>query len=137
MRTTRLIMSVLSTAAFIGVVLPGPVAAAEVDLAASLNGSSSYSAASGRSEYESDSNGRDVEVTVTHISRLSGKRVTVVVGGHTVGTMLVSSTGRAHREWDTEHGQFVPVTSVGDRVKVRTAGGVLVASGRYHVEADD
>jgi hypothetical protein len=137
MRTTRLIIAVLSTAAFVGVVMPGPVTAAEVDLAARLDGSSSYSAATGRSEYESDSDGRDVEVTVAHISRLAGKRVTVVVGGHRVGTMLVSSTGRAHREWDTEHGQYVPVTSAGDTVKVRTSGGTLVASGRYHVERDD
>ena len=137
MRTSRLIIAVLSTAAFVGVVLPGPVTAAEVDLVAGLDGSSSYSAATGRSEYESDSSGREVEVTVTHISRLAGKRVTVFVSGRKVGTMLVSSTGRAHREWDTEDGQFVPVTSVGDTVKVRTAVGVLVASGRYHVERDD
>lgn len=137
MRTTRLIVSVLSSAAFAAVVIPGPAAAAEIDLAARLHGSSSYSAAYGHSEYESDSNGREVEVTVNHISSLSGKRVTVLVGGHKVGTILVSSTGRAHREWDTDNGQSVPVASVGTTVKVRTANGTLVVSGKYHVEAED
>lgn len=105
-----------------------------MNLAAGLNGSSAFSAATGRSEYGCDSSGRDVEVTVTHVSRLSGQKVTVVVAGHTVGTMLTLSTGRAQREWDTERCQHVPVKSVGDTAKVRTAGGTLVASGRYHAE---
>jgi hypothetical protein len=35
------------------------------------------------------------------------------------------------------HGQSVPFASAGDLIKVRTAGGTLVASGKYVREAHD
>jgi hypothetical protein len=76
-------------------------------------------------------------VTVTHIAKLAGKRVTVFVNFKKVGTMRVSSTGRAHREWDTERGQYVPYASAGDPIRVRTASGKLVAKGIYRRETDD
>jgi len=137
MRSTRTIVSLFSVALLASIAVPSSALAAETDLIAHLNGSSVYPAASGRSEYESDSDGRDLEVTVTNVIRLAGKRVTVYVSTHKVGTMLVSSTGRAHREWDTERGQAVPAASVGSPVKVRTSSGTLVVLGKYHLDPDN
>ena len=113
------------------------VAATEVELAASLSGSHSFPGAHGRSEYDRNGTNRDVEVTVLGITRLAGHRVTVFVAGKKVGTMLVSPAGTAHRDWETQRGQFVPFASAGSTVKVRTASGTLVASGTYHRQAED
>lgn len=124
--------------AALGVGSAAPVAhAADVDLLARLAGSAAFPNATGHSEYERTATEREVEVTVTHIAKLAGKRVSVFVNGKKVGTMLVSSTGRAHREWDTEHGQFVPFASAGDPIKVRKADGTLVAKGTYRRDTDD
>jgi hypothetical protein len=131
-------LAVTTVLAALGVVTAAPVAyAAEVDLFARLGGSAAFPNATGHSEYERTAIAREVEVTVTHIAKLAGKRVTVFVNGKKVGTMLVSSTGRAHREWDTERGQFVPFASAGDPIKVRKADGTLVARGIYRRETDD
>jgi hypothetical protein len=80
---------------------------------------------------------REVEVTVSGIRRLAGRRVTVYVNGRKVGTMRVSSTGRAHRDWSTSHGQSVPSATAGSTVKIRTTGGTLIASGRYRLDTGD
>jgi hypothetical protein len=124
----------LAVASAMGLTLIAPAAqaATEVQLFARLHGSASFSRATGSSEYERTTRQRDVEVTVNNIARLAGKRVTVYVNLKKVGTILVSSTGRAHREWSTEHGQSVPFASAGNPVRVRTASGTLVASGTYH-----
>lgn len=136
MRGLRAFLALL--AASLAFAVLAPVAeAAEVDLHTSLNGSSNYPKATGSSEYDRGDDGREVEVTVRSISGLAGKRVSVYVSGTKVGTMLVRSTGVAHREWDTEKGDTVPFASAGDYVKVRTGGGTLVASGRYVRSAED
>ena len=110
-----------------------PVAqAAEVDLFTHMAGGAQFSNAHGYSEYDRSSEGREVEVRVTHLGKLAGERVKVIVNGHKVGRILVSSVGVAHREWDTEHGQNVPFASAGDRVKVKTLSDTLVAKGIYH-----
>jgi len=131
MRVTRWIVAVLtfSTMSFTAV---APTAqAAEVDLRARLDGSTAFLRASGFSEYDRNATERDVEVTVRNIARLAGKRVTVYVSGSKVGTIRVRAAGVAHREWDTERGQFVPIASAGDFVKIRTTAGSLVASGKF------
>ena len=51
--------------------------------------------------------------------------------------MLVSSGGRAHRDWSTSHGQSVPSAHAGSRVLVRTAGGTLIASGTSRLDTGD
>jgi len=113
------------------------LAAAETDYVASLRQAAQYPSARGHSEYDREGTKREVEVTVSGIRRLAGRRVAVYVSGTKVGTMRVSSVGRAHREWSTSHGQSVPSAGAGSTVKVRTSGGTLIASGRYHLESDD
>jgi hypothetical protein len=125
------VLSVLA----VGVAVPAQ-AAVETDFFTFLRASDHFPGARGNSEYERQGTGREVEVTVTRIASLAGRRVSVRVNGHKVGTMRVSSRGRAHREWSTAHGQSVPSASAGSPVRVRTAGGTLIVSGRYKLEPD-
>lgn len=136
----RPLLAGLATAAAIvaaGGVAPAASVAAEVDLHAVLSHSTAFPNATGHSDYERGSAGREVEVTVRHIAKLAGKRVTVYVNYKKVGTMLVNGYGVAHREWDTDRGQYVPYAAAGDPVRVRTASGTLIASGTYHREYGD
>lgn len=48
-----------------------------------------------------------------NIARLAGKRVTVYVNLKKVVTILVSRTGRAHREWSTHRAQAVRALHLG------------------------
>jgi hypothetical protein len=130
MRIRSLLPSV-AVALIAAIALAAPAAAAEVDLRARLQGSAAYTNASGHSEYDRSAEGRDLEVLVRNIGRLAGHRVAVFVSGVKVGTIVVTTGGVAHREWDTERGQSVPFASAGDFVKVRAPNGTLVASGKY------
>ncbi len=107
------------------------------DFFARLHGTTAFSSARGHSDYERTATHRDVEVTVNNLpARLRGRRVTVFISGKKVGTMLVNSVGHASREWQTEHGQFVPFAGTGSLCRVRTASGALIVSGRYVRESD-
>jgi hypothetical protein len=137
MRILRSVVGVIAVSTALTCSFATAAQAAEVDLHARLSGSSAFSTATGSSDYERGSGGREVEVTVRNIAGLAGKRVGVFVAGAKVGTMRVRSTGVAHREWDTEHGDAVPFASAGDRVKVKTASGTLIASGTFARVAGD
>lgn len=132
----------LTTAAVMGLALVVPAvqagAATEVDLFARLHGSTAYPHGTGYSSYERSSTEREVEVAASNLpSRLYGRTLYVYANYKKVGTMKVSYTGRAHREWSTEHGQYVPYASAGDPVRVRTYYGTLVVSGWYYRVWDD
>jgi hypothetical protein len=139
MREFRLLLLAVVTAGLLGFGGLAAIARADsgIDLSARLHHSATSSNATGYSEYDRDATGREVEVTVRHIRGLSGHRVIVYVNYQRVGTMFVNRYGVAHREWDTDRGQFVPFAASGDPIRVRTAGGRLVASGWYHLELDD
>ena len=126
---------VVAALAAVGVAVPAQ-AAVETDFFTFLRASDHFAGARGNSEYEREGAGREVEVTVTGITSLAGRRVSVRVNGHKVGTMRVSSRGRAHREWSTAHGQSVPSASAGSPVRVRTAGGTLIVTGTYKLDRD-
>ena len=100
------------------------------NLYTSLHGSSGYPTAAGYSYYYGMGmmGGRDVKVTVNHMTRLAGQRVSVYINGSRVGTMLVSSTGYAFHDWN---GSFVPYCMGGSGVFVRTSGGVQIVMGNY------
>jgi hypothetical protein len=119
-----------------GIAVPAQ-AAKESDYFTYLKAAPHYAGARGDSEYEREGAKREVEVTVTGISRLAGRRVTVYINGRKVGTMRVASRGRAHRDWSTAHGQSVPSARAGSSVQVRTAGGTLIVSGRYRLDVGD
>lgn len=111
--------------------LPTGVAVVPVDLHAVLRPGTAFPNATGYSDYDSSTAGRVIEVTVRRIAALAGKRVTVSVNATTVGTILVNSSGVAHRQWSTTRGQSVPAAAAGDRVRVRSASGTLVATSTY------
>lgn len=113
---------------------PGQAATGHLELFTRLHAAAAYPQAAGSSEYDQEGTQRELDVTVTNIGGLAGHQITVFVNGTRAGAMLVSSTGRAHREWDTEHGQNVPSAATGTRVQVRTGNGTLVASGTYTPE---
>jgi hypothetical protein len=112
------------------------VASNHVELHASLSGAKSFPHAHGSSTFEHKGSARDVDVTVSGISRLAGKRVTVFVAGKKVGRILVSAGGTAHRDFSTVDGEFVPFAAAGSKVRITTASGTLVASGTYHRDGD-
>jgi hypothetical protein len=134
----------LATAAMMGLTLVVPAVSAgaatgtDPEFNARLHGSTRFPHARGHSEYERTSTHREVEVTVNNLpGRLRGHRVTVYVNRHRVGTMRVNSAGHAGREWNTEHGQFVPWAGSGSPCRVRTASNRLIVSGTYVRESGD
>jgi hypothetical protein len=104
--------------------------ASKTSLYAPLHGTTAYPTATGTSYYYGMGmmGGRDVKVTVNHMTRLAGQRVSVYINGTRVGTMLVSSTGYAFHDWN---GSFVPYCMGGSGVFVRTSGGVQIVMGNY------
>ena len=137
MKALRWITVFGTVLAMSGLLFVSVAQAAEIDLFARLAGSSAFPNATGTSEYDRGAEGRDVEITVRHIAKLAGKRVTFYVAGHKIGTAIVRSTGVAHIERDTEHGQYVPKASAGKGVSARTVGGTVIARGIYHAEVDN
>jgi hypothetical protein len=113
-------------------------AAADPEFHAVMHGSSAFPHARGHSEYSREGAKREADATLNNApSRIRRHNVVVFVNGRRIGTMWVNRFGHADREWSTEHGQFVPWAGSGSPVRVRTAGGTLVISGRYHLEPGD
>jgi hypothetical protein len=112
--------------------LAAPAQAVEVDLEARMQSTAAFTHARGHAEYESDSSGREFEITVAGVRGLSGHRLTVRVQGDLVGRMTVSSAGRAHLH---EH-SGVPGMAADDVVRVRTASDRLVTHGTLHPDHD-
>lgn len=100
-----------------------------MELHAALRGSHAYPRASGTASYEYGHRGRELDVRVSHLTRLAGQRLIVYVHGAKAGTMTVSRTGYAHLE--LHRGVFA--CKAGQPVRVRTVSETLVASGTFRV----
>jgi hypothetical protein len=125
-------VAALAGGSVLGLVPAISAQAATVELHATLRGSASYPNPHGWAEFERNSStDRELEVTGVHLNRLAGKYIVVFANGHKVGRIHVSSAGYAHREWETDHGQYVPRLSAGDPIRVRTTSGVLVMRGHF------
>lgn len=103
------------------------------ELHAAPHGGHVYPRAGGRAAYESGDHGRELEVHVSHVARLAGRRLVVYVHGARAGTMTVSRAGRAHM--DRHRG--VPACRSGQPVRGRTRSGTLVVSGTFRVHHHD
>jgi hypothetical protein len=119
--------TVMATAA---VAVPAAQARGTV-ITATLHGGAAFPNATGSAKFTKDGTKREFEAQVEHVRSLAGKRLTVFVHGTRVGRMRVGNLGRAQLSRSTELGQRVPRVSAGNRVNVRTAGGTLVATGRF------
>jgi hypothetical protein len=98
---------------------------------AALSGAAAFSAVNGEAKWTSKGGERELEVELEDAKALRGKRLTVRIGGATVGHMRVSPLGRARLVRATEAGQSVQASVAGKSVRITTAGGALVASGRF------
>jgi hypothetical protein len=110
---------------------------AEVHLFTYLLGHRGYRDGVGAAEYDQDGDGRELEVHARQIGELAGQSVTVYVGATRVGTMAVTATGTAQGDWDTAHGDRVPVIGLDDRVHVRASNGDVVLSGSFKDDPSD
>ena len=53
------------------------------------------------------------------------------MNGTQIGSAVVNSLGEANLELSTQRGNAVPSIKKGDKVKVKTAAGVLIVSGTF------
>lgn len=123
----------LVTVFWAALVTAGPADAKSVKTIkrAALSGSSAFPAVNGEAKWAAKEGERELEVQIEDAKALKGKRLTVRIGGKVVGHMRVSALGRARLVKSTEAGQSVPQTVTGKAVRIKTAGGTLVASGRF------
>ena len=98
---------------------------------APLSGSSAFPSVNGEAKWKSKGGERELEIQIQDATKLAGKRLSVRIGGKLVGHMKVSALGRARLVKSTQAGQSVPASVAGKAVKISTAGGSLVASGRF------
>jgi hypothetical protein len=126
--------SLLTTGFAVALLVPltARAQAAEVDLEARMHSTAAFPNARGHAEYESESDGREFEISIAGVRALAGRHVIVRVHGDFVGRMTVGSLGRAHL--DVHSG--VPTMGAGDVVGVRTGAGRLVAYGTLHRDLD-
>ena len=96
-----------------------------------LKGSAAYPKANGSAQYQSQPGQREIQIEVQHIRSMAGKTVVYSAAGITLGHAKVSRVGQADITRNTDLGQQVPPVAHGSTVTVRTAGGMLIASGRF------
>ncbi len=97
----------------------------------SLTPGSAYVRASGSAQYQAQSGQREFQVEMEHLASLRGMSVVVRVNGATLGSMKVSSRGIAQLTRNSELGQRVPAIVHGSTVTIKTAAGVVIASGAF------
>jgi hypothetical protein len=124
-RITISIIGIVAAAALIAV----PAASAATDVhTATLNGSASFPAVSGKAKFQRDDGIRQLEAQIEDAKALAGKQVRFRVNGQLVGTATVNRLGTARIN---RSGNTVPAVSTGSTIRVRTLSGTLVASGRF------
>lgn len=134
-RSAAVFAAVLLLAAVVwaALVVAGPAEAKSVKIIkrAALSGAASFPAVNGEAKWAAKGGERELEVQIEDAKALKGKRLTVRIGGRVVGHMRVTTLGRARLVKATEAGQSVPQSVTGKAVRITTAGGTLVASGRF------
>ena len=106
-------------------------AASTVNWQIAMKAGRAYPRANGSAQYQSQPGQRDLQLEVQRIRPLAGRTVVFSAAGRTLGTARVSKLGQADITRNTEVGQKVPSIARGSTVTVRTAAGVLIASGRF------
>jgi hypothetical protein len=92
-----------------------------------LKASSAFPGAKGKAKFQTEGQ-RELEIEVEHVRRLAGKQVNFFVGAKKVGSKRISALGAAQIE---RRGASFPAVKAGTRISVKTAGGRLIASGRF------
>jgi hypothetical protein len=124
-RISIVVIGVLAALALVA----GPAANAARDIhQATLNGSTSYPAVTGKAKFSRDDGVRQLEAQIEDAKPLADRRVSFRVNGVTVGTATVNSLGTARID---KAGRVVPNVTAGSTIRVKRLNGVLVASGRF------
>ena len=92
-----------------------------------LKASKAYPGASGKAKFQTAGQ-RELEIEVEHVRRLAGKRVNFFVGSTRVGSARINGLGAAQIN---RRGSSFPTVQSGTVIKVKTARGATVVSGRF------
>lgn len=96
-----------------------------------LRGSAQYANAKGTAKYKNEGGEQEFQVELENAKALKGTTVRVYANGRQVGSMRVNNLGRAELNLNSDRGQTVPNITGGARVEIKTAAGVLIASGSF------
>lgn len=114
-------------AALIGAATLAPAVQAKGGTRIVLKASKAYPGASGKAKFQAAGQ-RELEIEVEHVRRLAGKRVNFFVGSTRVGSARINGLGAAQI---TRRGSSFPTVHSGTVIKVKTARGATVVSGRF------
>jgi hypothetical protein len=117
----------LAIVALAALALAAPAVQAKDGTIIALKASSAFPAAKGKAKFQTEGQ-RELEIEVEHVRRLAGTRVNFFVNAKRVGSARVSGLGAAQIE---RRGSTFPAVRAGTRISVKTAGGRLIASGRF------
>ena len=92
-----------------------------------LKASNAYPGAKGKAKFQVTGQ-RELEIEVEHVRRLAGKRVNFFVGSTRVGSARINGFGAAQIN---RRGSSFPTVRAGTVIKVKTARGATVVSGRF------
>lgn len=127
MKRIVILTASLVALAALAVAAPAVQAKGEPGIRIALKSSGVFPGASGKAKFQNQGQ-RELEIEVEHVRRLAGKRVNFFVNSTKVGSARVSGLGAAQVE---RRGASFPAIKAGTRVKVKTAGGKLIVSGRF------
>jgi hypothetical protein len=125
-RTVILTVSLLALAALV-VAAPAVQAKGGPGTRIALKSSGAFPGASGKAKFQNQGQ-RELEIEVEHVRRLAGKRVSFFVNSTKVGSARVNGLGAAQVN---RRGASFPAINTGTRIKVKTAAGKLIVSGRF------
>ena len=91
-----------------------------------LKASSAFPGAKGKAKFKVDGQ-RELEIEIEHVRRLAGQRVNFFVNSRKLGSKRISASAQRS---STAAAQL-PGDRSGTRISVKTAGGRLIASGRF------
>jgi hypothetical protein len=117
----------LAIVALAALALAAPAVQAKGGTIIALKASSAFPGAKGKAKFQVEGQ-RELEIEVEHVRRLAGKRVNFFVNAKKVGSKQVSTLGAA--QINRRNSSF-PAIKSGTRISVKTAGGTLIASGRF------
>ena len=127
MKRTAIFTSFLVALAALAVAAPAVQAKSDPGTRIALKSSAAFPGASGKAKFQNRDQ-RELEIELQHVRQLAGKRVNFFVNSTRVGSARVNGLGAAQIN---RRGAGFPAINAGTLVKVKTAAGKLIVSGRF------
>jgi hypothetical protein len=127
MKRTMILTASLVALTALAVAAPAVQAKGEPGIRIALKSSAAFPGVSGKAKFQNQGQ-RELEIEVEHVRRLAGKRVNFFVNSTKVGSARVNGLGAAQVN---RRGARFPAITAGTRIKVKTAAGKLIVSGRF------